>query len=201
MARSLIANLATYLSVHTVILCMDQDQSSVPLIGLEDQYYYVAYATSNDDVIDLALRHRDAVTMIVCNHLDFDIIHQELLDARTIWLVLYADSTNVQRLPLRLDSFFLTWHLIDGSDDIELVEHYAVKGKYLRGVLGRWSERGGLRIDEPSVWDRRANLNGAELVTTAMTYHPITMVSQRGKALDGLFPELIGILQGSLNFK
>ncbi len=87
------------------------------------------------------------------------------------WLLLteerHDEVVNVSLLPmgLRFDSSFQVASGMSGEKgNVILTEWYRMKRKLRTNPLGRWSEDEGLVIDAPKIWDRRGNLEGAEII-------------------------------------
>ncbi len=115
---------------------------------------------------------------------------------------------------LRLDSRFFTYCVQREEEEgavIRMSEIFRVKrGPLMRQEVGRWAasrNNGKIDITESSLWERRTDLGGAELVETVLAWEPFMILggpdgnssspSSSGLAADGLMVDLLRILQGS----
>ncbi len=124
-------------------------------------------------------------------------IPPQLLMPNNVWISERVD----QDLPLRLDSNFVSYSHNDSGKGmmIELEEHYKVKGGQLVSVgLGHWTDHGGLQVQREK-WERRSNLGGAKFVNYLLPWKALSIM-QESKTVMGLFPDLFGILEDTLNF-
>ncbi len=124
-------------------------------------------------------------------------IPPHLLMRNHVWI---SDRVS-QGLPLRLDSNFVSYSYNDSGKGmmIEFEEHYKVKGGQLVSVgLRHWTDHGGLQVQREK-WERRSNLGGAKFVNYLLPWKALNIM-QENKTVMGLFPDLFGILEDTLNF-
>ncbi len=155
------------------------------------------------------------LTMVACE--DFYNLHDEDLDqedffgSRVVWLVPDSELLTSRSLPLRLDTFLISYRQ-ESNDSLDLMETYAVKGSRRKGRLGTWNptdEGGELNVPVVSTWERRSDLGGTKLVATVETWKPFLEVVEKaddgeenaGLEAVGLFADLVFTLQASLNFR
>ena len=109
------------------------------------------------------------------------------------------------RYCLRFDSLLLTYAWSDNGTAVDAHEHYALGcGQVQSQVLFRWSpEEAGRGHQLPpleSMWKRRADLKGVTLKATVVQKFPSVYMDEAG-VFDGYMIELLGVLQGILNFR
>ena len=121
-------------------------------------------------------------------------IPQEYLESNMMWISGEASYD----LPFRFDTNFLTYQ-VNGTI-YQLWENYKIKQTIkVRIILGQWSEEEGLQIEIDEKWERRSNLQGAELRNIILPWSTWNIIDDNDK-VTGLFPEVLHILQGALNF-
>ena len=123
-------------------------------------------------------------------------------DGNVAWLVPQSvlDGMDLMALPLRLDSQLMGFRRNESGDYL-FSEYYGVKGKpFSDQNFGSWSSTTSeLDISEPAKWERRSNLQAAELVNTVLPWRPMIDVLEDGRTV-GLLPDVLGMLKKSLNF-
>ncbi len=147
---------------------------------------------------------------------DLDVIksqtHKSVFEPRFVWLV--PDEglapADVGRLPLTLESNLMSFSYDGDGDSVALYENYVVNsvksrvvrknpfGSWRRGVAGGG---GGLTVERPLAWERRADLGGAVLTSTVQPWDAINNIVSDDLKLTGFMPELLGNLKSSLNFR
>ncbi len=130
----------------------------------------------------------------------------ELFRGNTVWVVpeeILPDS-QVQELPLRLDSNLVSYSKIDNST-YEVKETYRINSvtssvtKY--NTLGTWSPNRGFHMESSAaLWERRANLSGVTLINSVRHFDGLCSVEANG-TVTGFMPDLLGLLQESLLFR
>ncbi len=121
-----------------------------------------------------------------------------------VWLVDDSSAGMIpDKLPLRLDSNFVTFSRRKRSfDDVILAESYAFKDRTFTRRLGIWSSRTGLlSIPVPLTWDRRVDLEGAEVVSTGMTNPPFYVLAKDRSRASGLMAEVVESVRQAMNFR
>ncbi len=118
------------------------------------------------------------------------------------------DQSQIQLLPLRLDSNLLTYDYYE-NDMIELKEWYKVKdGPLHMTSFGYWNDKDGLKMSFSSKWVRRRNLGGVLLKDGAVEFNinnenRIMRLEKNSNGtfdLLGFFGDVVGILKNRLNF-
>ncbi len=103
---------------------------------------------------------------------------------------------------LRLDSRFFTYSA--QQDDIKVQELYRIKkGPILRQDYGVWNEtENALSVPEPALWERRTNLQGAEIVDSILEWKPFIIMDPEGDfaRTTGIHVDMLTELQRALNF-
>ncbi len=105
---------------------------------------------------------------------------------------------------LRLDSRFFTYSYSKKNGSIHLKERYRVKrGAIVTKDFGHWEpDTRSLNVTEPSLWERRTDLGGVELVDTVLEWKPFVILDAGGNfsLTSGAMVEFMWALQASLNF-
>ena len=151
--------------------------------------------------------------LVSCDHLNVikSLAHKSVFEPRFVWLV--PDEglapADVGRLPLTLESNLVSFSYDGDGDSVTLYENYVVNsvksrvvrknpfGSWRRGVAGG----GGLTVERPVAWERRADLGGAVLTSTVQPWDAINNIVSDDLKLTGFMPELLGYLKSSLNFR
>ncbi len=106
----------------------------------------------------------------------------------------------IQRLDTKLYGYNMSFH-----SAVSITERYAVKGgePVVRRV-GYWNPHQRLRVAEPNIWRRRADLSGVTLVNSAIDYGvlSISVFDAEGRLIDvtGIFGDYLKELQLIMNF-
>ncbi len=90
------------------------------------------------------------------------------------------------------------------NEGIDIVEEYCVKsGPLITNRIGSWNQSQGLRIAEPNINERRADLKGVRLVNGLMPWRVFnTLRTGNGTILEsiGPIPDIFNYLSTKLNF-
>ncbi len=115
----------------------------------------------------------------------------------TFWLVPGEDGFDPPA-GLRMDSNLLT--ISQGSNGTELEEWYRIKGSLYTQLLGTWSERGGLLVETPAVWERRKDMHGTRLRIATNFGAFFVLQSPGSTEFEGLAPDILRNVRGACNF-
>ena len=118
----------------------------------------------------------------------------------SVWLLPIGSMPSINVSQLRLDSMVL---LYEESQDIEgfsIEEMYGTKGSETPFLshFGNCTPGWGLAVEEPSIWERRSNLGGLQLVNTQQPWFPLTIMTEDG--YTGFTVDLLKFLMSRLNF-
>ncbi len=206
--------LATFYNVNYVIFCpVDHDDSLEELSASfkgTPMYYYMSFG-SGPDFFNQSERAVSVLNnrrhLIFCPALDMTFFYNQangnFLSSEFVWVTARSRMNATEHVPLRLDSNMVTYQCINDTT-IELSEHYKIKGNEIITIsLGQWTHEDDL-IFQTDIrwWERRSNLYGTILVDVTLPYSPwnIETYDQEGLKLSGVFPDLMDVLQESLNF-
>jgi len=117
------------------------------------------------------------------------------------WFLTEEAAENLySSLPLRLDSLLLSYKETLQSKFL-IHEYYNIINKRpIKKELGILNENGFILKEDPFIWIRRRNLHGVTLINSAMFWDKLNNMVKNEPPSGGLFPEILGHLQESLNF-
>ncbi len=192
----LLQNISLFYGVHDIIVCADGD-------GEHWRRHISEAARSGEWRVRFSLLREDSkiprfqeggALLVHCEH--WLSCRDVLTPANNVWLSEFVDGD----WPLRLDSNVLSYSHDLVNTSAVLWEHYKVKGKHHTKVfLGEWSLQRGLQVENEEKWERRSNLWGVELHNIVMPWTTWNILEEN-KAPAGLFPDLLSILENTLNF-
>ncbi len=114
------------------------------------------------------------------------------------WLVPSGQDSEPP-LGLRLDSNFYALIVNGSSAPPQIVEWYRIRSKLVViHTFGSWSG-GKLKVDVPSVWERRRDLKGITLTTVTDPWSTI-VINRGGGSFDGFIPDIVDALGRASNF-
>jgi len=112
----------------------------------------------------------------------------DYFESRTVFY-LTTESTNLNLLPLRLDSMLFLYN----RSTCSLSEVYKVKnGPMRQNELGKWYYHNGewFLTSKVNLWERRSNLTGITIVNSLLPYNPLICdTNQDGIADAGMLVE------------
>ncbi len=205
----LILALGSFFEIHVLLVCVDPSETATDdtVSNLYNDNYTptpwpVAFAplSAIREMLKIEKESGEHTsTMVVCQDVDEQV---DSFRSDTVWLLPESALSALEAaLPLRLDSNVVTYADNNNRTFVELKEHYAVKGNVLSSVLGTFGEEDGLKVAVPSMWDRRTDWGGAELIGTAETWWPLIGLDEDNlNNITGLYADVINLLGESLNF-
>ncbi len=122
----------------------------------------------------------------------------KLLMPEFVWLSF--DKTIPEKLPLRLDSNYLTYEAGANGSWI-LYENYKVKrGILQRAAVSTWTKKYGVKMRRKELWERRSDLGGTTLTNVMLPFTTWNIIMNDSAPLNGLMPNVLDALAMSLNF-
>jgi len=158
-----------------------------------------SYLVEEEDLPIFASKLRDRV-FILCKHTCFSSAVWQRIEVRNVvWLVPKEEIHMSTPLSLHLDSMLLSYEA-SVNFGYEIYEHYGFENQtHVESYLGNLSEHG-FALEKPEyIWNRRSDLNGVTLKNCALHWRKLNDLSVEGKP-RGIFPEVLQMLQRSLNF-
>ncbi len=199
----LISALGVFLGVRHVTVCDDVLTRGFysQELSLLSKSFYVNVAAPTDTFLA-----KDGMALIFCPSFH-QVANVEVnkLDKHLHWLTSFPGGSDLESLPLRLDSNFYTYVVSDNYYFL-LTEWYKAHGGDLMSThLGSWSPEHGLRVSVPFKWNRRTDLGGAVLVNGVLKgfWPPICIVTTTSTGMietSGLLSDVLDNLMGQLNF-
>ena len=195
---------------HPLIICRNlNDMGLQELISSSKLAYTIVSYDKEGDIDDVLNKVR------ILQHLgDLDCIlfvgngHQTLIFNMTNSLKLFQSGITgvipkTEYPDLNLKTYLNTrlFVLEDQENNTKIEEVYAIKGKPITSKVGSWNETARLKIDEPNIWERRSNLNGATLRVTSLNYSTLHFLNNDVSGGGGYFIEPLYYLTSKLNFK
>ena len=216
MEAGLIANLGAFFGVKIVLLCLsgDLDQGNF----LDEKSEEVFFSSSSqlllveqEEVFAAIGRVSEhGVTLVVCSRVNFTSqdVGGEIFGPDIIWLV-SEESVNMEelsKLMLNLDSNLLVQSVlcpVCGSQTVVLHETYSIRtlnsNVVKRNYFGQWESKNGLLIDQPNVWERRANMSGSTLVNSVLSWPPFFTIEDN--EVSGLMQDVMEQLNEVFQFR
>ncbi len=208
MNPGLVMSLGKFFGIESLLICLDYDKN--PPGRLQDGIsattmpWPVKYFLPED--LDGIRDHlHNAIVLIACENVNFTTSGTQLTKAdfepNIIWLI--PSSTQemaAKNLPLTLNSNVLLYTGDKENNATVISEVYSVKSHYRTNIFAQWSEDAGLTVPQPAVWERRKDLGGVTLVSTALHFNPMNRMGPNN-TVTGLFPDILYALHDSLNFR
>ncbi len=216
MEPGLVLSLAAFFQVNFLMLCRSEEDDPAlaearSLISRDFRGKYIQASVKFEEVA--AVLESDEFSklpvMIVCQDADFSTLPKpvspSLFRKEHIWLL--EDSAilenQLQNLPLSLKSNFLTFCSSEASFEVtETFKINSIKSHILKeNYFGNWTFEGGLTVPNPRLWERRSDLSGVELLNTVKNFKFVNNLDTDNLTATGMMPDVLHLLQASLNFR
>ena len=201
---SLVKFFADYLSFFSFtrpILVVSDNVGDVAMsssVGENTQWWTIGYDDEDFIAVNDTLYDMDAAVFVGFGG------HEQILKAAVLNLKLETITRRFNAradLSMNLDSKVVFYKVLNAST-IEVSEEYTVRNSpVIRKVFGNWTESKGLLIEEPSRWERRADLRGVQLKQSFLTYGIVSMIlKDEERRASGIMGETLHELADTLNF-
>ncbi len=196
-------SLGLFFNVSAIIICVN-DENHIPLDSDIFQLSWQVSTVDETEVISQMIS--GASTLIVCQRPGFEnevTWKHDNFGPDLVWLVPSEalPLETAQELPLSLETTVLTY-LKQGSET-KIEEIYSIETVMSRVTrkteFGKWNVTGGLKVEEPTIWERRSNLSDVVLVNTLIQWDPVIIVQKHD--FSGFMGDILKTLQSSLKFK
>ncbi len=212
-----ISSILSLNQVHRASVCTNDivlDEQTVLWSSLPLGTSLLSFLSLDQILTDANRPSSDEVVFILCPSFDWNREYPPWAFLKNIvWLVAdegrcCAKNTNSSwDGGLRLDSRFYTYYSTtpeNTSSHILLKELYRVKqGAIIQQDVGQCNVgndcKGPTWLTSPSMWERRTDLGGLELVDTVLEWRPFVIFSPFPR-VSGIFHDLLNLLASSLNF-
>jgi hypothetical protein len=177
--------------VASVHLCYEKDFEAVDVLKIIQSLYDL---NELNIIFFLGNGHEDLLRM---RSGDF-----HLLSSGVTLVMSYEPDPSHIKLHLDSKLYFFT-ELIE---EIIISEMYSIKlGSLIKRNIGVWTNKTGLVVHTPNIWERRADLMGTLLECVTLEYEYLTQVHHDRKSgnfthVTGLFPDYLKQLESQLNF-
>ena len=202
-----VAALATFLGVKRITLCYFGEDTSPEEEGVQllKENFFLKFVPAED--LPCALEDTAGESNLILCPLEsiLKIKSENYFQSQNHWLTTFSREEEIGALPLRLDSNFISYHIIKNGK-VTLTEWYKVKaGRAMSVPLAIWSPDSGLVAPTPFRWHRRTDFGGAVLRNGLVLgdFPPVCMVQQKGNGgmvTTGLLPDFLDMLVDKLNF-
>ncbi len=203
----LAASLAVFFEARSVLICLSEggggeddrdwsDHMAISSSSMGDRKIPFHFGSPEDLLPGLG------PTLVVCDSIT--LWNWTLFSREIVWLVPESAIREgaVHEEYFSLETNIIT-HKFKGANSFELRETYAIRGILSSSVVtqefGRWSEKDGLVVPSPVIWERRSNLRGILLVNAMTEWPPYLLLE--GNKTTGFMPDVLKMLSEFLNFR